>query len=244
MYHFLCNICNSAAFAQTLERETPSCATCGSTVRFRWIAHALSLEIFGESIPLPKFPSRRKLKGLGMSDPAPIADVLSERFDYQNTYFHREPRFDIMRATGAAKFDFIVASEVFEHVEAPVQTAFDNLARLLKPGGFAVFSSPYEAEGDTMEHFPNLDDWKVVELRSGYVLLNRTADGRIETFDNLAFHGGPGSTLEMRVFSEKDLLANCSAAGFTEIAIAEDYLPYGILWEPWARGFTLKTGVH
>ena len=35
--------------------------------------------------------------------------------------------------------------------------------------------------------------------------MNWTADGRIETFDDLVFHGGPGSTLEMRVFSEDAL---------------------------------------
>jgi SAM-dependent methyltransferase len=240
MHHFTCNICGSAASAELPDREASTCGKCGSNVRFRWIAHVLSVEIFGKSIPLSKLPSRKKVRGLGMSDPRPIADVLSKRFDYKNTFYHREPRFDIMRASGEAEFDFVVASEVFEHVQGPVQTAFNNLARLLKPGGFAVFSSPYETEGDTVEHFPNLHDWQVVKLRSGYVLLNRTVEGRLETFDDLIFHGGPGSTLEMRVFSERDLMANCRAAGFRRIVVAEDYLLYGIAWEPWARGFILK----
>ena len=175
-----------------------------------------------------------------MSDPQRIAEVLSKRFDYQNTFYHREPRFDIMNTACEAAFDFVIASEVFEHVEGPVQTAFDNLVRLLKPGGFAIFSCPYETEGDTLEHFPGLRDWQVVRLRSGYVLVNRTVDGCLETFDNLVFHGGPGSTLEMRVFSESGLIANFRAAGFGRIAVAEDYPPYGIVWEPWARGFILK----
>jgi SAM-dependent methyltransferase len=240
MHHFICNICGSAASAELPDREASTCGKCGSNVRFRWIAHVLSVEIFGKSIPLSKLPSRKKVRGLGMSDPRPIADVLSKRFDYKNTFYHREPRFDIMQASGEAEFDFVVASEVFEHVQGPVQTAFNNLARLLKPGGFAIFSSPYETEGDTVEHFPNLHDWQVVKLRSGYVLLNRTVEGRLETFDDLIFHGGPGSTLEMRVFSEQDLMANCRAAGFRRIVVAEDYLLYGIAWEPWARGFILK----
>lgn len=175
-----------------------------------------------------------------MSDPQPIADVLSKRFDYRNTFYHREPRFDIMEARGEPQFDFVVASEVLEHVQGPVQTAFNNLARLLKPGGFAIFSCPYETEGGTVEHFPNLHDWQIVRLRSGYVLLNRTVGGRLETFDGLIFHGGAGSTLKMRVFSEPDLMANCRAAGFGRIAIAEDYPLYGIAWEPWARGLILK----
>ncbi len=240
MHRFTCNICGSAAAAELPDREVSSCGRCGSNVRFRWIVQALSVELFGESIPLSKFPSQKKLRGLGMSDPPRIADVLSKRFDYKNTFYHREPRFDIMGMTDRGEFDFVVASEVFEHVQGPVQTAFNNLARLLKPGGFAVFSSPYETEGETIEHFPNLHDWQVVRLRSGYILVNRTADGHLETFDNLIFHGGPGSTLEMRVFSERDLMANLRAAGFGQIAMAEDYLPYGIVWEPWARGFILK----
>ncbi len=245
MQHFTCNICGSAASADLPDREASSCGKCGSNVRFRWIVQALSVEFFGESIPLSKFPSRRKVRGLGMSDPQPIADVLSKRFDYRNTFFHREPRFDIMKAAGEAEFDFgafdfIIASEVFEHVQGPVQTAFDNLARLLKPGGFAVFSCPYETDGDTVEHFPNLHDWQVVKLRSDYILVNRTVHGALETFDNLVFHGGEGSTLEMRVFSERDLMANCRTAGFGRIVVAEDYPPFGIVWEPWARGLILR----
>lgn len=141
----------------------------------------------------------------------------------------------------AASCDFIVASEVLEHVPPPVQTAFDNLARLLKPTGVLIFSSPYESTGETVEHFPNLHDWQVVKLRSGYVLLNRTSDGALETFDNLTFHNGPGSTLETRVFSQDGLLENCRAAGFTA-TIAEDYAPYGIQWDPWSRGIVLRKG--
>jgi SAM-dependent methyltransferase len=138
------------------------------------------------------------------------------------------------------EYDFIVSSEVFEHVVPPVQTAFNNLAQLLKPGGFAVFSTPWESEGETREHFPELHDWEVVELRSGYVLVNRTEDGRLQTFDNLTFHEGHGSTLEMRMFSHDGLLANCRAAGFAEISIAEDYPEYGIVWVPWSRGLVLR----
>jgi SAM-dependent methyltransferase len=135
--------------------------------------------------------------------------------------------------------DFIIASEVLEHVPPPVQTAFDNLARLLKPTGFVVFSSPYESSGDTVEHFPNLHDCEVIKFRGDYVLLNRTQDGRLETFENLSFHNGPGSTLETRVFSKEGLLANCKAAGF-EATLAENSPAYGIVWDPWSKGIILR----
>ncbi len=178
-----------------------------------------------------------------MSDWGPVAKVLAKRFAYQNTFLHREPQLDIMDPNSGASgcCDFIIASEVLEHVPAPVQTAFDNLARLLKPGGFVVFSSPYESTGETVEHFPELHDWQVVPFGSGYVLLNRTKDGRLQTFENLVFHNGPGNTLETRVFSKDGLLANCGAAGF-EAVVAEDNPDYGIVWDPWSQGIVLRKG--
>ena len=140
MHHFTCNICNSAVTSETLEREAPSCPHCGSNVRFRWIVHALSTELFGESIPLPRLPNRKKIRGLGMSDPQPIADVLSKRFDYKNTCYHREPRFDIMEATARPEFDFVIASEVFEHVQQPVQR---NPGTFPQPVRLAGGESPF-----------------------------------------------------------------------------------------------------
>jgi len=198
------------------------------------------MAVFGESIPLCKFPLREEIHGIGMSDPEMIAEPLAKCFDYQNTFYHQEPRFDIVETTEKAKYDFVITSEVFEHVQTPVQRAFDNLVNVLKPGGSAIFSVPWNTEGDTVEHFPNLHDWQLVNLTSGLVLVNRTADGRLEAFDNLIFHGGDGTTLEMRAFSIKGLLANCRAAQFAEIAMAEDVPECGIVEVPWSRGFTLR----
>lgn len=240
MHQFICNICETACSAEVLDRELPTCPTCLSNVRFRWIVHALSVALFGQSLPLRKFPRRKEIRGMGMSDPLPIADVLAGRFTYQNTFFHAEPRFDIMAAAGEDQFDFIIASEVFEHVPSPVQSAFNNLERLLKPGGVAVFSCPWETDGDTLEHFPHLCDSQLVQLRTGWVLLNRREDGRLETYEDLVFHGGPGSTLERRVFSHDGLMANFRAAGFGEITMAEDYPKWGIVELPWSRGFVLR----
>jgi SAM-dependent methyltransferase len=199
------------------------------------------MELFGRRLLLKDFPRAKHIRGLGLSDTLLFSKAFAKRFDYQNTCYHREPSFDITIPDAASEsaYDFVIASEVFEHVPPPVETAFDNLARLLKPGGIAIFSSPWESEGDSVEHFPDLDDWQVVALRSGHVLLNRTADGRLQLFDNLVFHGGPGSTLEMRVFSKEGLLANCRASGF-EVELADDHPPFGILWEPWSRGMVLR----
>ena len=52
----------------------------------------------------------------------------------------------------------------------------------------------------------------------------------------IVFHGGPGSTLEMRVFSRAALEREFRDAGFARVRVAnEPYLPFGIHWpEPWS----------
>ena len=77
----------------------------------------------------------------------------------------------------------------------------------------------------------------VSEIADGtWTLTNRTRDGREERFSELVFHGGPGSTLEMRVFSRAALERAFREAGFARVRIAsEPYLPFGIHWpEPWS----------
>ena len=202
------------------------------------------MELFGQSLPLGAFPRAKHIKGIGMSDGPKIAEVLHRQFDYENTFYHKEPRLDITDASfgQAGTYDFIVASEVFEHIPQPIQPAFDNLSRLLKPSGFALFSTPWAPDGHTREHFPDLHDWSLVQLKSGYVLVNRTREGQLQTFENLVFHGGPGTTLEFRLFSRPDLNSHFQQAGFEEIEFVEreTNLQHGITWAPWSRGIVLR----
>jgi SAM-dependent methyltransferase len=226
-------------------REKPACSTCRSCARFRWIVHALSLELFGQSIPLPLFPLAKDLTGIGLTDSPSIADRLMEQLNYTNTFYHQEPRIDIMDLTSGVDgaYDFIIASEVFEHLPPPVQPAFNNLSRLLRPDGLVVFTVPWVPEGHTKEHYPDLYDWKIAHLRSGSILVNRNLAGEIQLFENLCFHGGPGETLEMRLFAKSDLIEHFQKAGFEEIEFAENYPEYGIVCEPWSRGLVArKTG--
>jgi SAM-dependent methyltransferase len=237
---FLCNLCGrpNTVVVQALARETPSCAGCGSTVRFRAMAHLVVRELGLPDAPLAALPPRRDLVGLGLSDAAAYAVPLATRFDYTNTWYHAEPRLDIAAIPDSriGTLDFLVASDVFEHVVPPVGLAFRNAHALLKPGGVLVFTVPFSLDAATVEHFPELHEWRVVVEDGKHVLLNRTRDGRAQRFTGLVFHGGPGSTLEMRLFSRDALLRELGDAGFREVRIAaEPCVAHGIVWpEPWS----------
>lgn len=230
---FVCNLCGRAnrCWAAGFGREVPSCEGCGSTVRLRALIHLMSEELLGTSVPLPDFPRMKGIRGIGMSDTDEFAALLAEKFDYTNTFYHKEPRFDVLhmdeRDLGA--FDFIISSEVLEHVPPPVEKAFAALHRMLKPRGILFLTVPYTIEPATEEHFPQLHDYALAALHDRLVLVNRTPEGEIQVFDNLVFHGGGGSTLEMRRFSESSLRGILRDAGFFSVRIAgQSHPPFGI----------------
>jgi SAM-dependent methyltransferase len=224
-----------------LDRERPSCEQCGSSPRFRAIVSILSEQLLGASLCLPDFPVRKDLVGIGLSDWDGYADLLSERFSYTNTYYHREPRLDIVNPPASLEgtLDFLISTEVFEHVPPPVSRAFQAVRRLLKPTGLLVFTVPYgNTPGlQTVEHFPDLFDFEIRDVGGRKQVINRTRTGEIQTFDDLVFHGGGGLELEMRVFSEAGLREELRAAGFNTVQLwqARDW-EHGVFWpEPWSH---------
>jgi SAM-dependent methyltransferase len=232
---FICNICNTRnrCAAQELAGEKPSCSKCGSSVRIRGLLQVLSMELFGLNLALPDFPRVKSLRGLGASDQNEYAVRLAEKLDYRNTFYDREPRFDIANPPEEefGKYDFIVSSEVFEHVPPPPEACFEKVFRLLKPAGVLVFTVPYSLDPSTAEHFPELHEFGLAQLGSRTVLVNRTREGQLQLFEDLVFHSAAGgAALEMREFSESGLKATLAAAGFVSVRICgEDYRPFGIV---------------
>jgi SAM-dependent methyltransferase len=196
---FTCNVCGHAGNellpAHYENPETPSCTACASNVRFRWLADRLARELFGRRLMLPDFPANPSIRGLGLTDPISIAERLAARFTYVNTHFDIEPRLDI-RTGGSpvGELDFLIASEVFEHVEPPVSVAFRNAARLLKPNGFLLLTTPWIWDGTGRDALPELHDWRLDYAGGKWSIVNRTPDGRTEYFRDVRPDGGPGRT--------------------------------------------------
>ena len=49
---------------------------------------------------------------------------------------------------------------------------------------------PYGLQAETIEHFPELHQFTIVERDGSYELNNVTKSGVKQTFRNLVFHGG------------------------------------------------------
>jgi|GEM_PF-249764 len=236
LIEFRCNICsaNVSTPRSKIRREMRSCSNCGSTLRWRSIVHALSLELFGRSLAIAEFPVRFDLKGVGLTDWQGYAEPLSRRLDYRNTYYHQEPKLDITcpRVEYEGSCDFVIASDVFEHVPPPVSLGFAGLKKLLKPGGVVIFSVPYLPSDLAIEHFPELYQYEIVESDGQFVLKNTTKDGVEQQFTELVFHGGPGETLEMRQFSPDWIVAAFREAGFADVRFHWEPCPeHGIFWD-------------
>ena len=123
--------------------------------------------------------------------------------------------------------DYLISSDVFEHTPPPVDVPFKNASKLLKKGGTFILSVPTAQE--YVEHFPELNKFEIIETKAGYVLANATSSGALQIRSDLTFHGGPGSTLEMRIFSEEKVNSLLQANGFGNAIRVNTLIPeYGI----------------
>src|SRR5579859_3371570 len=246
MVSFTCNICGRNNTIAALTHEASSCSGCESNVRLRAIVYMLSMELFGQGLLLPEFPCLKAIKGLGLSDQRSYAGLLAGKFDYTNTFYDREPRIDITEPHPDlhGTYDFILSSDVFEHIGVPVERAFDEVYKLLKPHGVLCMTVPFSLKDETLEHFPDLHEYALVGLSGAPVLINRRKDGTLEVRDDLVFHGGHGATLEMRLFSRKDLERKLTTAGFETIIFQTDAVPrFGIAYEgDWSLPMVARKG--
>lgn len=230
---FICNICGAFCncLVDSLDREEPSCFTCGSTVRMRSIVNAVSLSVFNEGLSIKDMPSKPELKIIGLSDWVGYADRFARKFNYTNTYYHKPPKLDIMNIESHlwGTLDILISSDVFEHVASPVSLAFRNSYNMLRDNGSLILTVPYVLEGETREHFNNLHEYRIDEQDDEKVLINTMPSGERQVYKNLVFHGGEGDTLEMRLFSKQSLLSDLEEVGFKLVKIISDPIfKYGI----------------
>jgi len=217
-------------------REAFNCSFCNATSRERAVIVGVKKAM--------KFYGHGGQMIIGISDGALTEQNLIKKYgkNYKNYHYHKEPLLDITQVSPSLNCiaDLVTCSEVLEHVQPPISSAFSGLYSLLKPGGTLVLSVPHTPKGNThQEHYPILDKSKLL-LEPVPTLKGIDENGDERSFHNLVFHGGIGSTLEYRVFSEDSLLELLQNAGFIKIKTINDSRFLGIAWEPWSRVWTAR----
>jgi SAM-dependent methyltransferase len=165
--------------------------------------------------PFPELPEDWSRRGVGFDDSPAVFSRLPTRLSYVNTHLGKFPGLDLTEppqdTLGA--FDFAVCSDVLEHVTPPVERGFAGLAAILRPGGFAVLSVPIASETTTVEHYPDIVDF---ELLDGPTVRWRDRFGAWRIDPSPEMHGGTGLVLAFRQFGAEDLIARLRGAGFDE----------------------------
>ncbi|HEU0119425.1 MAG TPA: methyltransferase domain-containing protein [Bryobacteraceae bacterium] len=235
MPNFLCNLCGAATgFSPSADREETLCVACGCSMRMRGVIATLSRTLFQCEIPLPEFPALKAVKALGISDSPLYAAGLERSFRYTNTFFHQEPFLDIRNPSvgECGQYDFVICSEVLEHVPQPAVHAVEGLRKLLKPSGFLLVTVPYHLAPESTEHFPPFQHQTLATLGGEPILIGRDADGHFHVRKDLVFHGGPGSTLEHRQCSDGGIQTLLRNHGFPTITIDTTAAPaFGIEYD-------------
>jgi hypothetical protein len=129
--------------------------------------------------------------------------------------------------------DFLIASEVFEHVRPPISRAFQR-AEASQDRWYPAVHDSIQQRGwcSYARTLPDLQEFTLSrDAEGGWRLRNVTKSGDVQLFDNLVFHGGKGLTLEMRLFSEASLVKEFLAAGFDRPRIYKQHdFVHGIYW--------------
>lgn len=215
----------------TAHREGGIGARFQTWVRARAIIYALT-ERLGCFPILAFLNQNNEIKGLGVSDDERYAAPLAAKFNYINTFFHTEPFLDVMkfRPDLVDQFDFIICTDVLEHIIGDWRVALNYFHHYLKPNGVLIFSVPCDLEANqTLEHYPGCIGYDVKEVAGEYLVNINYPLNKTVIAENPIFHGGPGNTLEMRMFSKSELEEFSRLLGFSEFHYYGDNVPkFGI----------------
>jgi SAM-dependent methyltransferase len=152
-----CNVCGSISFAQIENdnfRENCYCGKCRSTNRHRQIAYVLCYGF--EQTPSRTFKEfvNKNLALYNTEASGPLHNQLSKMKNYKcseyfgNSYSSGDVINNVLNEDLMALsfkdgcFDFVVSSDVFEHIPDPVR-AHREVYRVLKKGGRHVFTVPF-----------------------------------------------------------------------------------------------------
>jgi SAM-dependent methyltransferase len=214
-----CNVCGWTGRFLRLDRgrEGTVCTNCGSTSRNRAVSFVLA-RVLDESQAVFRWQYRLQTRMLESSARGALAMYFRMKFDYYGTEFdpgkiaagtHPREYADFQKLHyDQDTFDFVVASDVFEHIRRDAD-AMREVERVLKPGGYLILTVPYDHErSQTLRRVDTSGPIDVHLLPPQY-------------------HGGGGHTLAYREYG-RDLSDLMGASGFFVQRVVVDQPELGI----------------
>ncbi len=202
-----CNICGSSGtfIRQELQREGFLCSNCSASSRHRAVIYVLGKCLGTSSVPLAAWPSRKEIRMLESSGRGSYPMMLKEKFEYFNTEYRTQASLiqqpssryaDFQKlAFSDEHFDYVIATDVFEHIRED-EKAFSEVYRVLKKNGTFILTVPYNHEWET-------------------TLVRVKTEGDKDVFLlPPEYHGGGGQTLAYRTYG-RDLLDRLKQHGFS-----------------------------
>lgn len=235
-----CTICGASYTINTNwnAREGDLCTQCNASGRSQAIAYIVSKHLFKNQLPLAQQKPNKKLRLIGLSDGQVYARHLEAICNYTNSFYHQKPYLDITSPPKnyLGKFDALISADVFEHVLAEPCHAFRGAYNILKPGGYLILTVPFVNIGEHKEHYPGISGYNSTETDNGWIVDIEYHNGKKSVDKNPKFHGGPGKTLEVRLFNRTRLMEELNWAGFDDVNIMDENLPkHGINWNVASR---------
>lgn len=222
-----CLICETWNVEGTIDREGMPCRSCGSSWRSRVSVLSVLVGLRVPVRPLSRVSADWSRTGLGISDSTVLSRALFSRYSYVPTYFHGAPYLDITAPDAgylAEPVEFVVCSDVLEHVPPPADMAFVQLRRLLKPGGFAVITVPLGDATVSNEYYPGMVDGEFEG--ESWRWYDNHGNSHLDTDPEI--HGGDGRTIAFRAFGEAQVIESLYEAGFASVETPIGYEEFGV----------------
>jgi hypothetical protein len=180
------------------------------------------MKLYKKVYSLNYFPINKNLKVLYICNNNILLSYLNKKFkvDYMN---YDNFKLNILNNKNIKlnDYNFIICSDIYQHipVNEDLQYSFNILKKLLinDDNSFLIFSVPFVYNNETIEYFPNLNNYSIIKVDNKYILENITNTNEKEIFDNLIFHGKNISDIEMRLFSYNSIKEHLIKAGFQNI---------------------------
>ena len=210
--------------AAAMAREAPTCVHCGSSVRLREVAATVGREVLrhyrrGPRLAEPQGPDRHRLQRPRGVRRAPRAGHDVPEHLVSSGAPRRRDRLDLLRRTSLRLRG--VQRRARAH-PGPGRPSLRQSLRDPQPRWHAR-SQRADARRTHPRALPRAHRTSTPSrTRTVWVLVGTRLDGSAFTARDVVFHGGPGTTAEMRVHGRDDVRAHLHRAGFVDVVEHRD----------------------